>query len=123
MGFLGCQDRRLAFLETVARAPDGMGRISVDNMSRHQPVEEHANRGQVLLDRRRREFVLQVVDEGGDMERLDLGELVNFFGCAPFGETTGGVDIGSSRMRVVDLRREKLEEALRGFSRRRKQWV
>jgi len=53
MGFLNRQDWRLAFLDRVARTPDGMGRISVNNMSGHKPVEEHANRGQVLLDRRR----------------------------------------------------------------------
>ena len=49
-----------------------MGRISFNNMPGHQPVEEHADRGQVLLDGGRREFVVQVVNEGGDMERLDL---------------------------------------------------
>jgi hypothetical protein len=49
-----------------------MGRISFNNMPGHQPVEEHADRGQVLLNGWRREFVLQVVDEGRDMERLDL---------------------------------------------------
>ena len=32
LGFLDCQDRRLAFLDRVAWAPDGMGRISVNNM-------------------------------------------------------------------------------------------
>jgi hypothetical protein len=52
MGLLSRQDRRLAFLDRVARAPDGMGRISVNNMPDHKPVEEHANRGQVLLDGR-----------------------------------------------------------------------
>ena len=56
------------------------------------------------------------------MERLDLRELVNLFGSAPFGKAAGGVYIGSSRMSVVDLCREKLEEALRGFSSRREQW-
>ena len=50
MGFLSRQDRRLAFLDRVARASDGMGRISVNNMAGHQPVEEHADRGQVLPD-------------------------------------------------------------------------
>ena len=49
MGFLNRQDWRLAFLNRVARSPDRMGRISVDNMSGHKPVEQHPNRGQVLL--------------------------------------------------------------------------
>jgi len=59
------------------------------------------------------------VHESRDMERLDLRELLKVFGGAPFGEAAGGVDIGPSRMAIVDLRREKLEEAARGFSRRR----
>jgi len=59
------------------------------------------------------------VYERRDMEGLDLRELVNVFGGAPFGEAARGVQIGSSRMGVVDLCREKLKEASRGFSRRR----
>jgi hypothetical protein len=39
MGFLSCQDRSLAFLDRIARAADGMGRISVNNMAGHKPVE------------------------------------------------------------------------------------
>jgi hypothetical protein len=61
------------------------------------------------------------VHERRDMERFDLRELVKVFGSAPVGEAAGGVNVGSSRMSVVDLCREKLEEAARGFSRRRKQ--
>jgi hypothetical protein len=53
------------------------------------------------------------------MERLDLRELVKVFGSAPVGKAAGGVNVGSSRMGVVDLCREKLKEASRGFSRRR----
>src|SRR5260221_14275084 len=121
MGLLRRQDRRLAFLDRVARAPDGMGRISVNNMPGHQPVEEHANRRQVLFYGGWRKLVLQVVHESRDMKRLDLCELVDLFGSAPVGKAAGGVHIGSSGMGVVDLCREKLEEASRGFSRRREQ--
>ena len=54
MGFLDRQDRRLAFLDRVARASDRMGWISLDNMAGYQPVAQHANRSQVLLDGGRR---------------------------------------------------------------------
>src|ERR1700757_793048 len=54
VGLVSRQDRRLAFLDRLARTPDGMGRIRVDNMAGHQPVEGHADRGQVLLDGGRR---------------------------------------------------------------------
>jgi hypothetical protein len=53
--------------------------------------------------------------ESGDVERLDLRELVKVVGGAPVGEAAGGVHIGPSRMSVVDLCREKLEEASRAF--------
>jgi hypothetical protein len=62
---------------------------------------------------------LQIAHESRDMERLDLRELENVFGTAPFSEAAGRVHIGPSRMGVVDLCREKLKEASRGFSRRR----
>jgi hypothetical protein len=39
MGLLSCQDRRLAFLDRLARAPDRIGRISLNNMAGHQAVE------------------------------------------------------------------------------------
>ena len=57
MGFLSRQDRRLAFLDRVARTPDGMGWISLNNMAGHKPVEEHANRSQVLFYGGRRQLV------------------------------------------------------------------
>jgi hypothetical protein len=65
---------------------------------------------------------LEILYESRDMERLDLGELVDFFRSAPVSKATGGIDIGPSRMSVVDLCREKLKEALRGFSRWREKW-
>ena len=40
-------------------------------------------------------------------------------GGAPVGKAARGVNVGSSRISVVDLRRKKLDEAFRGFSRRR----
>jgi len=52
------------------------------------------------------------------MERLDLRELLKVFGGAPSSEAAGGVNVGPSCMGVVDLSREKLEEAARGFSQR-----
>jgi hypothetical protein len=64
---------------------------------------------------------LQIVHKSRDMERLDLRELVKVFGSAPVGEAAGGIHIGPSRMGVVDLCREKFEDASRGFSCRRKQ--
>jgi hypothetical protein len=58
-----------------------MRRIHFNDLADHEPVEKHAQRSQVLLDRggRQRFFpallVLQVLDEGGYVVGPDLGEL------------------------------------------------
>jgi hypothetical protein len=58
-----------------------VGGVYLDDMAEHQPIEEHAQRGQVLFHRGRRErfpswgkvFLLQVLDEEGGVGRLDGG--------------------------------------------------
>jgi hypothetical protein len=47
--------------------------------------------GQVLLDGRRRHLGLQVLNESGNMERLDAGKLVEVSLSAPGGKSSGGV--------------------------------
>jgi hypothetical protein len=120
-GLVGRKDRRLAFFDDVFRTAHGVGRVDVDHMPGDKPVEQHAKRGQVLLDGGRREFVLQVFNESGDMERLDARELVDVLARAPGGEAPGGVHIGSAGVVVVDLGREKLKDTLRGLRRGRKE--
>jgi hypothetical protein len=73
-----------------------MGRVDVDHMAGHEPVKEHAERGQVLLDGRRRDVGLKILDEGGDMERLHRHKFVDALTSAPGGETPGGVHISAS---------------------------
>ena len=73
--FLGRQHGRLAFLDGVFGAAHGVGGIHVQNAARHQRMEQHTQRGQVLLDGRRGKLPLQILDEGGDVEGLHVGEL------------------------------------------------
>ena len=40
-GFVGGQHGRLALLDDVLGAADGGGRVGVDDMAGHQPVEQH----------------------------------------------------------------------------------
>ena len=47
-----------------------MGGIDIEDMAGDQPVKQHAQGGQVLLHRGRREFALQLLDEGSDVDRL-----------------------------------------------------
>jgi hypothetical protein len=68
-----------------------MGRIDVDDMPGDEPVQQHAERGQMLLDGRRRHLGLQVLNESGNVKRLDAGKLVEVSLSAPGGKSSGGV--------------------------------
>ncbi len=52
-----------------------MGRIGRDHLARHEPVKQHADRGEVLLDGRLLEFFPQASDIGCYMHRFDVGQL------------------------------------------------
>jgi hypothetical protein len=71
----------------------------------------------VLLDGRRRDLGLKILDEGGDMERLHRREFIDGLAGAPGGEAPGGVHIGAAGMIVVDLSCEKFQNALCGLRR------
>ena len=90
-------------------------------MAGHQPVKEHAQRGQVLLDGGRGERSLQILDEGGDVEGLHVGELSDAAGLAPGGEASRGAQVGPAGVVVVDLGGEKLQDAPGGLGGRGEQ--
>jgi len=114
-GLVSRKDRRLAFFHDVFRAAHGMRRVDVDHMPGDKPVEQHAECGQVLLDGRRRNLGLQILDEGGDMKRLDAGKLIEISLSAPGGEAPGGVHVSPAGMIVIDLAGEEFQDALCGF--------
>ena len=58
----------------MARAAHGMRRIRGNDLTDHEPVEQHADASEILLDRRRRRGAAQLLDIGGDMHRLHLPE-------------------------------------------------
>ena len=100
------EDRELGRPElTPLGKCSGVGRIHVEDVAGHQPVEEHAERGQGLLDRGRRKFALEVLHEGSDMEGLHVGELAAAVCVAPLREAPGGVQVRLARVAVVDLGR------------------
>ena len=120
-GLVGRQDGRLALFYDVFWAAHGMGRINLNNVADDQPVEQHPERGEMLLDRWRRQFGLQILYESGDVKRLHAGKLVDVFLAAPGGEAPRRVKVCPARVIVVDLRREEFEHALCGFRRGRKE--
>jgi hypothetical protein len=74
---------RLSLFHDVFGAAHGMGGVHVQDMARHEPVEQHGQRGQVLLHRGRREFAL-LLDEGSDVDGLHASKLADAAGRAPF---------------------------------------
>ena len=50
-GLIGGEHRRFAFVDDVFGAADRMGGVDGDDLAGNQPVEEHADGGELLLDR------------------------------------------------------------------------
>jgi hypothetical protein len=94
--------------------PAGAGGIDGDDLAEDEPVEEHADGGEVLLYRRLRVALAELLDVSGDHHRLDAAEIVNPSAIAPAEKVTDGAAVGATGVRVSDVRREELEEAARG---------
>ena len=98
-----------------------MGGVYLQNVAGHQPVKKHAQRGQVLLDGGRGARSLQVLDEGGDVEGLNVGEPGDAAALAPGVKTPRGAQVGPAGVVVVDLGGEKLQDAPGGLGGRGEQ--
>jgi len=82
-GLVGRQHRGLTALDDVLGAAQGVGRVDGQHAAGDQPVEAHADRGEMPLDGRLRGRALQRLDIGGDMDRLDIGELPDLVALDP----------------------------------------
>jgi hypothetical protein len=126
-GFLGGKHGRLAFFHDVLGAAHHVRRVYPDDLADYKPVEQHAQRGQVLLDRGCGEglrlviLVLQVLEAGGDVERFDAGKLRDAVRLAPHREAPCRVHISLARVVVMELGGEEVAQALRGLGRRREE--
>jgi hypothetical protein len=111
-GLLLAEHRRFAALDDVLGPAHRMRRIDRENLADDEPVEQHADRGQMLLDGRSRGRALldgaitgvrhpqrQI---GGNVERLDIGELVETVLLEPGEERAHGPVIGHPRVVVLD---------------------
>ncbi len=54
-----------------------------DDLAGDEPVEQHADGSEVLLDRRFLEVLAERLDVGRDVQRLDVGELAQLVVLAP----------------------------------------
>jgi hypothetical protein len=100
-----------------------VSRIHVDDAADHEPVEQHAQRHQVLLNGGRGKgfrlviLVLEVLEERGDVERLDVDKL-KAVRLAPCGEAPCGVEVSLARVVIVELGGEEIARALLGLGHR-----
>jgi len=123
-GLVSGEHRRLAALDDVFRAADRGGRVDGEHAAGDQPVEQHADGGEVLLDGRLFEIRPERLDVGGDVQRLDIGQLTNVMPLAPGEEPAARPVIGLAGIPVADGSGEEFQEppggVLAGASDRRR---
>ena len=110
-GLLGGEHRRLALRDDVLGAANRVGRVDVDDLAGDQPVEEHADGGELLLDRRLGVVLLELLDIGGDQDRLDGFEVADAAVLAPAEEVDGVAEVRTPGVRVADVGGEVFGEA------------
>jgi len=85
--------------------------VSREDLADDQPVEEDADRRQMLLHRRLGDGVLEPLDIGRDVQRLDADELVYAVLPEPGEEVAHGPVIGRARVLAADRGSEEFEKA------------
>jgi hypothetical protein len=83
-----------------------------DDLTRHQEIEEHTDRGEMLLHGGRR--ARMVLDIGGDHDGTDLFKRPDAMQLAPGEELPDGLCICGPRVPVSDRSYKELDEAPRG---------
>ena len=97
-----------------------MSRVDGNDLAGDQPIEEHADGGQVLLDGALGMRLAELLDVAGDMNRLDRFERqVALF--TPIRKFRDGAEVRLARVPVPDVGGEKLPEAPAGGRRTGKQ--
>jgi len=86
----------------VLGAADDVGRIGGDHLAGDQPVEQHPDRGQVLLDRWFGHAALELLDIGGHVQRLEIVQAAELVVFAPGEEVPDGAVVGHVGVLVAD---------------------
>jgi hypothetical protein len=105
---------RLTGFDDVLGPADRVCRVGRDHLPCDEPVEQHADRGQVLFDRRLLEILAERLDIGRDVQRLDIGELAELVVLAPGKEAARSMQIGGPGVLIADGRAEEFQIAARG---------
>ena len=103
----------LPVLTTCFGTADRARGVERQDLADDEPVEEHPERREVLLDGRRRERSGELLDVGRDHHGLDLVES-DAAAFAPFGEAAHGREVGEAGVGVPDVGGEELPEAALG---------
>jgi hypothetical protein len=101
--FRWIEHRRLPGRHDVPGPAHRRGRVDRHDLAGDQPVEQVTDRGQPLLDARRRELARAGFNPGGDVRRLDGADRRHADARAPGQEFIGGAGIGATRVRVADV--------------------
>ncbi len=87
-----------------------MGGIVGDDLADDQPVEEHTHSRQMLFDGRPGAALgFERLEPGGDMQRLDAGQLFQTMGGTPGRKAAHGAIVGAAGMVVGDLGNEEFQ--------------
>jgi hypothetical protein len=95
----------------MLRAADRMCRVRRDDLAGDQPIEQHADCGEMLFHRRFLEPALHRLDIGSDVQRLDIGNAAELVLIAPGEESGDGPVIGHAGVFVADGGSEEFQEA------------
>ena len=112
-GLLRGEHWGLAGLDDVLRAAHRARGVEGHDLADDEPVEEHSERREVLLDARRRECPGELLDVGRDHHGLDLVER-EASALAPLGEAPDRRKVREARVGVSDVGGEELPEAALG---------
>ena len=107
---LGRQHRGLALRDDMLWTPNGGGRVVGHHLADHQPIEEHADGGETLLDGGRRVVCAELLNVGSDVEPLDGPQIPNAALLTPSEELRRGAGVGCTGVPISDVGGEELEE-------------
>ena len=88
-----------------------MCRVNGNYLAGDQPVEQHADAGEMLLDGGCRHTPAELLYIGGDMHRLDFIEPANSLLLAPMEKLDSGTAVRRARVRIADVDSEEFKEA------------
>jgi len=108
------EHRGLTFFDAVLRPANGVRGVHGHDLAGDEPIEEHANGGEVLLDRGLGTLGAELLDVRGDMNGLDsLKRQLSFF--APGGKLRDRDEVRAARVAVADVGSKKFPEASAGI--------